>query len=663
MRGNISSYLEVALVLLLVPAVSAQNVTIDLTPISYPIQLPDSGGSFDYLLTVTNQGSMPITATVWCMVTLPNGSSWGPVVGPATQTLGAGQTQSHYKTQNVPPRAPYGYFTLHAYVGLYPDTVWAQDEFEFQHQAVSGTEQEWVARYDGPGADYDAAQSLVEDETGDVYVTGYSIGSGNDYDYATVKYNSSGVEQWVARYNGTGNDDDFATSIGVDGFGNIYVTGYSVGSRTSYDFATIKYNPAGATQWVARYNGLGNYVDVANSIAVDGAGNVYVTGYSWGSGTDDDYATVKYNSAGVQQWIASYNGVDNGEDYATSIAVDGSGNVYVTGNGQGGGIHDDYATIKYNSAGVEQWIALYNGPGNDQDGATSIAVDGSGNISVTGHSTGSGTLWDYATIKYDSAGAEQWVARYNGLGNWYDGANSIVVDGFGDVYVTGYSTGSGNDYDYATIKYNSAGVEQWVALYNGPGDDADVAYSLGLDDAGNVYVTGRGSFSDYATVKYDSNGNQIWAVHYNGPGNYYDGASSLAVEGGGSVYVTGSSYANGTYADYATIKYSGGNIANWMPVEATVLGQPLPQEFALHQNYPNPFNASTAISYQLSANSFVSLRVYDTSGRLVEILVDGWRATGEHELTFEASSLPSGMYFARLEAGAYRGAQKMMLIK
>ncbi len=88
-----------------------------------------------------------------------------------------------------------------------------------------------------------------------------------------------------------------------------------------------------------------------------------------------------------------------------------------------------------------------------------------------------------------------------------------------------------------------------------------------------------------------------------------------------------------------------------------------PLAYRLVQNTPNPFNASTAISYQLSADSYVSLRVYDTAGRLVATLVDGWRSAGTHELTWEAGDLPSGMYFARLEAGDYVGVQKLILVK
>ncbi|MBE0433897.1 SBBP repeat-containing protein, partial [candidate division WOR-3 bacterium] len=102
----------------------------------------------------------------------------------------------------------------------------------------------WVGRYNGPGNDYDEATSLAVDEQGNVYVTGSSIGSGTSLDYATIKYDSAGVEQWVQRYNGPANGDDWATSLAVDGQGNVYVTGPSIGSGTSLDYATIKYDSA-----------------------------------------------------------------------------------------------------------------------------------------------------------------------------------------------------------------------------------------------------------------------------------------------------------------------------------------------------------------------------------------------------------------------------------
>jgi uncharacterized delta-60 repeat protein len=417
-----------------------------------------------------------------------------------------------------------------------------------------GVYEAWVARYNGPANanSDDYARALAVDASGNVYVTGSSW-SDTSIDYATIKYSSAGDALWLRRYNGPGNGGDVAYALAVDDSGNVYVTGSSFGGgATINDYATIKYSPFGDTLWVKSYYGPGTSDDVAKALAVDDSGNVYVTGSSW-SGSFYDYATIKYSSSGDTLWVRRYNEVGF-DDAASALAVDDSGNVYVTGYSVGFGTSGDYATIKYNSFGDTLWVRRYNSPANNDDYARALAVDASGNVYVTGTSTVSGTSTDYATIKYSSAGDTVWVRRYNGPGNDIDGASALAVDASGNVYVTGRSIGFGTSGDYATIKYNSFGDTLWVRRYNGPGNGGDAATALAVDDSGNVYVTGSswsGSFYDYVTIKYSSSGDTRWVRRYNGPANSLDEASALAVDDSGNVYVTG--YSGG---DYATIKYS-----------------------------------------------------------------------------------------------------------
>ena len=168
-----------------------------------------------------------------------------------------------------------------------------------------------------------------------MFVTGRSIGGGSFDDYATIKYSAAGVPLWTNRYNGPGNDDDEALAVAVDGGGNVFVTGGSL-SGFGPEYATIKYSSAGVPLWTNRYGG-----DVALAVAVDGSGNVFVTGES-----SFDYVTVAYSGAGVPLWTNRYNGPGNNTDDARAMAVDGSGNVFVTGSSIGSDSHD-YATIKY----------------------------------------------------------------------------------------------------------------------------------------------------------------------------------------------------------------------------------------------------------------------------------------------------------------------------
>jgi uncharacterized delta-60 repeat protein len=529
----------------------------------------------------------------------------------------------------------------------------------------AGVEQ-WVAYYNGPGNSFDAATAFAVDASGNVYVTGKSRGAETVNDYATIKYNSAGVEQWFARYNGPGNlSRDVPAALAVDAAGNVYVAGTSSDVTGTDFYATVKYNSAGVQDWVAHYDGPDKppfSFDSAIAIAVDAVGNVYVTGTS--RDTLDDYATVKYNSAGVEQWVARYNGPRNSHDAATALAVDDSGNVYVTGKSRASLTTDDYATVKYNSAGVEQWVARYNGPtGNFQDAATALAVDDSGNVYVTGNSAAIGTMNDYATIKYNRAGVEQWSARYNGPGmmfNSNDDATALAIDDSGNVYVTGTSQGLNTDWDYATVKYNRAGIQQWVARYNGPANSFDTAIALAVDVEGNVYLTGTSkgldTCDDYTTVKYNRAGVEQWVAHYNGPANSCDAAIALVVDASSNVYVTGQS-ARSSWSIYTTIKYV------QTPVSVEEKETVKPNGYWLSQNYPNPFNPTATIRYSMPQSGHVTLKMFNLQGQEIAALVNENKPAGEHEIQWNPTNVSSGGYVYKLKAGEFVETKKLVLLK
>jgi len=360
--------------------------------------------------------------------------------------------------------------------------------------------QAWVQRYSHVADSEDGAQKVVTDHAGNVIVAGKTDERITGPDMLVIKYSGAGVALWTNRYNGPGNSH--VNALAVDGSGNVFVTGYSPGSGSSGDYATIAYSGAGVPLWTNRYNGPGNGDDEPQAVAVDGGGNVFVTGYSAGTNVypyNSDYATIKYSGAGVPLWTNRYNGSGNNSDSATAVAVDGSGNVFVTGNS---------ATLAYSGAGVPLWT-------NTDFSSAAIAVDGSGNVFVTGTSYGSGSPSDYATIGYSGAGMPLWTNRYNGPGNGSDYAYAVAVDASGSVFVTGFETGSGSSYDYATIKYSGAGVPLWTNRYNGPANNDDLATAVAVDGSGNVFVTGEswnGSSYDYVTIKYTSAGAPLLTI-------------------------------------------------------------------------------------------------------------------------------------------------------
>jgi uncharacterized delta-60 repeat protein len=422
--------------------------------------------------------------------------------------------------------------------------------------------EEWVVLHDGPGNANDVATAIALDGSGNVYVTGGSGSSLEDNDYATVKYDPQCNKQWVAYYNGPGDGSDEALAIAVDSSGNSYITGWSANSYENLDYCTIKYDPQGKEQWVARYNGPDNGFDFAMDLALDSKGNIYVSGYTSYISLLASYVTVKYNQQGEEQWVARYEGAEGSVNNAAALTVDKMSNVYVTGLSYDSTSKPDYVTIKYNSQGSEEWVSRYDGPGHDVDKPVAIAVDDWGNVYVTGMSKNKRGDYDCATVKYSPGGQEVWVARYNGPAASHDeviGFTALVLDSQGNIYVAGSSEGSTSGLDYCTIKYNAQGEEQWVTRYNSPGNGKDQAFALATDGAGNVYVTGSSINSDstkqYTTVKYDAKGIEQWVVSYSGSGNSQNQAFALVVDSSGNVYVAGAS-GEILDLDYCTIKYS-----------------------------------------------------------------------------------------------------------
>ena len=141
----------------------------------------------------------------------------------------------------------------------------------------------------------------------------------------------------------------------------------------------------------------------------------------------------------------------------------------------------------------EAWVARYGGRVLNE--AVAIAVDTSENVYVSGTSLGSGS-WDHTTIKYNTTGQQEWLARYNGPDNQNDFANAMTIDGSGNVYVTGSSANHCGSADFATVKYNSAGQEVWVGRHDG-----GTGVAIAVDSSGNVYVAGADA-EGWATIKY-----------------------------------------------------------------------------------------------------------------------------------------------------------------
>lgn len=362
---------------------------------------------------------------------------------------------------------------------------------------------QWERRFDG-GIQDDLVDIAI-DGFDNIYITGLTENQTGTFDILTIKYNAAGDTLWNRRYNAAFMFSmDQPTAMCVDDDNFIYVTGYTFGgSGSSSGNVTIKYDQKGDSVWVNRFvNGSANH---SGDIATDHSGNIYV--YTTFLGT----CIIKINSAGVTQWASSVN-ID-GTINSKSLAVDDTGNVYFIG--KKGTNSGDYATVKMSPSGDTLWMRTYNCSTSvsRNDEPASICIDGSNNVFVTGESYFAGFVW-MSTLKYNSDGDLLW-SRVYAPDTSGDGGNDIITDQAGNVYVTGCYN------DFITIKYNTAGDSIWGMNYAAPGSFYDRAEYLILDNSDNVIVTGislyQGSPSRYdiSTVKYSqsitgiSHSNQI----------------------------------------------------------------------------------------------------------------------------------------------------------
>ena len=475
-------------------------------------------------------------------------------------------------------------------------------------QIIAQNSEIWVKRFNGAANDYgyDKSNSITVDSQGNVYVTGSSVGASYNIDFVTIKYDANGNEIWRKTYAGAENKSDIGYDVAVDANGNVYVTGETVTTATLKDIITIKYNSAGTQQWAMIYNGVQNVEDKPCRIVLDDSANVYVGAYI----NDDyqhlvycDWAVIKYSTDGVQKWIKTVNGNFNSQDKMNDLTIDSDANIYATGyttNFGGSYTAEDYTTVKLDRNGNLQWSMNHtntNTSGN-YDQAWGIAVDNSGNVIVTGVSgrDNTGSVNDCGTVKYNSNGAEQWFVRYVGASSGE--GMKVAVDEIGNSYVACMSLGSGEG--ITTIKYDASGNQIWTKSTLG------IPTGIKVDTLNKaIYVIGTGG--TYHVTKYDYDGNEIWQQKYDGSFT----PSDLGLDESGNIIVTGNSVNTGSSSyntDYLTIKYG--------PVLTAI--NSVESGNNSFEIYPNPAKDQITINFEnnLISNNY-SYKITNTLGQTI----------------------------------------------
>ncbi|MEJ2628039.1 MAG: SBBP repeat-containing protein, partial [bacterium] len=383
------------------------------------------------------------------------------------------------------------------------------------------------------GSDYDAGYGVATDRAGHVYVTGYfteSISFGDEHqlnayggkDIFIAKYDSSGNLCWVKKAGGS--DYDIGFGIAVADPENIYITGAF--SDVAYfdeeqvitgygqsDIFIARYDSSGGLIWVQKAGGSDR--DNGEAVAVTANGNICVTGTCGDSVTFGEYYftngfggrdifIAKYDTLGNVLWVQLAGG--KGDDNGAGLAGDDSENIFLVGtfadsaffgnnNLYGNGFYDIFIS-KYDALGNLKWVT--NTGGEYSDMGNDIDVDGFGNLYITGYTQPSAIV-DYRIFiaKFDTLGSPVWSQNVGGTG--YDIGKGVTLDDCGNVYVTGSfespaSFGDGIEYtgkgqwDIFVVKYNPSGNVLWVQTAGG--SEGDFGKKIVKDDYGRTYVTG-----------------------------------------------------------------------------------------------------------------------------------------------------------------------------
>jgi hypothetical protein len=261
----------------------------------------------------------------------------------------------------------------------------------------------WMAAYTDP-AGPTMGQAVVMDPSGNVYVSGQDQFSSemNNVGFAltTIKYDGNGNQLWKTEFQFYQNRSIQVEGAALDPAGNLYVLFDSIAFSTPRPYSIVECASGDGTQVLGAGNPTGDFYSQSYGLALDDHNNLFVTGAAAYTFSNSRYGTYRINTNGSYAWTNLYPAITSASSVGTAITVDQSNNVYVTGYSPGTNSGNDIVTIKYDNNGNQIWLERYNGPGNGDDEANAIAVDASGNVYVTGYETTAAGGTEFVTIKY-----------------------------------------------------------------------------------------------------------------------------------------------------------------------------------------------------------------------------------------------------------------------
>ncbi len=513
----------------------------------------------------------------------------------------------------------------------------------------------------------DEALSIAIDSSGNVFVAGWTYNSSDfapsrnvfgtaGYEDAFVSKLSSDLSVHIATAILASSDWDFASSIAIDGSGSVFVaglTGYSsdfapsrnVFGITGGDDAFVSKLSNDLSVHIATAILASSSSDAAYSIAIDGSGNVFVAGETWRASdfapsrnvfgtTGGDDAFVSKLSNDLSAHIATAILTSSSSDYASSIAIDGSGSVFVAG---GTWNSSDFAPSR-NVFGITGWgdvfvsklssdlsahIATAILTSSSDDYASSIAIDNSGSVFVAGETWNSS---DFAPSRN----------------------------------IFGTPSASGSNDTAAFVSKLSSDLSAHIATAILTSSSYDYASSIAMDDSGSVFVAGRtGNSSDFApsrNVFGTTGGDDAFVSKLSNDlsahiatailtSSSYDGARSVAIDNSGSVFVAGGTWNSSDFAPSRNVFGITGS--------KDVFVSRLPAALNVSEKAEVSRDAYVEISgdaliLTLPTSAYVGFDVYSADGRLIGRVSLGYLPAGKYEYRLK---LPRGVYLLKVRVG------------
>ena len=345
----------------------------------------------------------------------------------------------------------------------------------------------WQETIDGGDEDLDRGYDVATDAAGNIYIVATVLDPFAKNDIFIRKYDPIGISIWTRNYDGGVNLNDQGVAIAGDDAGFMVVAGRQTLDANSGSVLWLsKCDPNGQILWQATGAATDNIASLAMFSATQ-----FIGGGTIKEGMDTNALLRRYDDQAEELWTVTYAGEAGGPDSIASVAVNDAGDIYVTGREFTDATSFDAWVARYSAGGDEVWSVKVDGPANGADWGGAIAVSEEGWIAVGGRlDFGDAALGDAWIARYSADGDEVWTQTINGAMSGDDGVSGIALTSGGEIVAVGHEEVAGQGRDVWIRKLDGDGAELWTRTIDGAGSGDDTAEAVAVDGDDNSVTIG-----------------------------------------------------------------------------------------------------------------------------------------------------------------------------